>query len=275
VIQSVYFYRCFIVVFSLLVASLQSAHYEQGSFASISDWIAAETAEILDSDSSDCRVMAERYLSRAESYLISGEYDLAFSDFQTSYELANLYDKGGCPWLLFQSLLGQAIVYGCCEMLMELQCTVAALQGVLDSCFCEDCPRHDASSPSFMALSDSINRCKTPSSTFSSHRIKFPIASIQSIVAPPIYGPDHISIRECIEFAQGTTQKCRYLISLVPKPDIRVLLNIIVDDLENRAMNCCRAGGLWKACIQPLVNKWYSWNQKWQAFAIPPDPAWD
>lgn len=91
----------------------------------------------------------------------------------------------------------------------------------------------------------------------------------------PIYGPDKVSKAQCEQNVRGTTNACRYLITLVKKASAQVILNILVDDLERQALNCCWAGGIWKACLGPIVDKWQLWNSKWIDFGIPPDPAWD
>lgn len=91
----------------------------------------------------------------------------------------------------------------------------------------------------------------------------------------PIYGPNTVSVQDCLQFAEGTARNCRYLISLVPKAHVQVTLNILVDDLLERARRCCKAGGIWKTCLQPIVDKWQLWNEKWNLLRIPPDPAWD
>jgi len=45
----------------------------------------------------------------------------------------------------------------------------------------------------------------------------------------------------------------------------------LIDQLAETAKNCCWAGGLWKGCLQKLVNKLHYWK----VFGIPADPAWD
>ena len=89
-----------------------------------------------------------------------------------------------------------------------------------------------------------------------------------------ILGPERISIEECIERAQGTANYAKIIIGF-SKSRAQFILNTLIDDLKDRAIRCCMAGGLWKACLQPLVNKWHQWNEKWEVFGIPPDPAWD
>ena len=91
----------------------------------------------------------------------------------------------------------------------------------------------------------------------------------------PILGPERISISDCIDFAESTAEKCGYLISFVPKAAVQVTLQILISDLKQRAISCCRAGGLWKACLKPILDKWQVWNEKWNLFKIPPNPAWD
>ncbi|MEK7339314.1 MAG: hypothetical protein WBD50_02280 [Candidatus Rhabdochlamydia sp.] len=78
----------------------------------------------------------------------------------------------------------------------------------------------------------------------------------------PILGPDRISIEECIERAQ-TTASCAKVIIGFSKSRAQFILNSLVNDLEDRAIRCCMAGGLWKACLPPLVNKWHRWNEKY------------
>ncbi len=96
----------------------------------------------------------------------------------------------------------------------------------------------------------------------------------QPVKGPKIEGPDIATITQSINRVDAT-QKAAGILIATAKTEVRHILNCIIEDLANRARNCCRAGGLWKICLQPLVDKWYQWNEKWQIFGIPPDPAWD
>lgn len=77
-------------------------------------------------------------------------------------------------------------------------------------------------------LSDTINALKTILSPYSDYRESsdnYLLTFVQArhktaIDEPEITGPDIISIQECIEFAEGTARKCRYLISLIPKAKV-------------------------------------------------------
>lgn len=70
----------------------------------------------------------------------------------------------------------------------------------------------------------------------------------------PILGPDRIPVQDCMNFAESTAEKCLYLMALVPKAHVQITLQILIDDLEKRAKSCCKAGGIWKACLQPIVD---------------------
>lgn len=65
------------------------------------------------------------------------------------------------------------------------------------------------------------------------------------------------------------------ILAQVKSPATQLVLRRVIDDLANQARQCCWRGGVWKGCIQKLANKFHIWNQKWKAFGIPPDPAWD
>jgi hypothetical protein len=45
------------------------------------------------------------------------------------------------------------------------------------------------------------------------------------------------------------------LLKYAKKTEIRALALACIKQLENKANNCCVAGGLWKGCLQSLVNK--------------------
>jgi hypothetical protein len=89
-----------------------------------------------------------------------------------------------------------------------------------------------------------------------------------------IYGPDQVSVKDCIDFINNTIDLAKLLISKSPS-SFRGILTFTIEQLGRQARNCCLSGGLWKGCVQTLCNKYHQWNQKWKLFGIPPDPAWD
>lgn len=76
----------------------------------------------------------------------------------------------------------------------------------------------------------------------------------------PILGPEYIPIGECLERVETTVKAIRLMIAAVPQSTIRALALVLIDQLATNANRCCRAGGLWKGCLQKLVNKLHYWN---------------
>lgn len=70
---------------------------------------------------------------------------------------------------------------------------------------------------------------------------------------------------------ENTVDALLPLISAVKKTEVRVLATMVINGLGDQASRCCRAGGLWKGCLQKLVNKLHYWRM----LGIPADPAWD
>lgn len=93
-------------------------------------------------------------------------------------------------------------------------------------------------------------------------------------VDAPIFGPDKISVNDCIDLIDNTVGYCKLLICRSPPP-ARATLSFVIDQIAKEGRKCCYVGGVWKGCFQPLANKYHEWNQKWKVFGIPPDPAWD
>jgi hypothetical protein len=144
-----------------------------------------------------------------------------------------------------------AIVYANIDQLEKFHTVVHSIEELLDAHTCTECSE------------------KHHLAKLCSYALEKALVSDQ-----PILGPERISIEECIERSK-TTANCARLIIGFSKSRAQLILKHLVDSLEDRAIRCCMAGGLWKACLQPLIHKWHRWNEKWKVFGIPPDPAWD
>ena len=107
-------------------------------FQSIDDVINFETLQILQEDSDNPATLSDKYLSRAESYLLSGNNKLAFIDFKNGYELANDCANDTRKPLHFRALFELAIVYGDNDIFDEFDSAFTSMRGILHSyrCYC-------------------------------------------------------------------------------------------------------------------------------------------
>ena len=228
------------------------------SLNSIEEAIALETLSI--SNASSAEQLSDAYASRGESLLLCNRFEEALSDFQNAYTFAiSINDKDTSQSSVFRALFDQALTYGNLNILEMVISTTDALKEIMHAAQCNDC---EESKLSLKTVSRSKkNRASPP-----------PIIRCSENV--PIYGPDQISKRDCVDFIDSTISLAKLLIYKAP-PAARGVLTLTLDQLGNQAARCCNAGGIWKGCVQKLCNKYHLWNQKWQVFGIPPDPAWD
>lgn len=231
--------------------AIEEINYE--SFDSLQEVIEFETSQISQADSNDPAMLADMYISRGESYLLGDQNDLALQDLQTGYEIAKASNSEDARPIFFRCLFGLAIANGNIGNLEEVYAIGESMKGILDSYKCA---------------------CKGDNQIVN-EKYLLRKQVFDATTRVDILGPDRISIGECINNAQGTASRARALISFVKRVEVQFTLNILIDDLLERSINCCRAGGIWKACLQPIVDKWNQWNEKWRVFGIPPDPAWD
>lgn len=233
-----------LLLFTVLLlrpCAADEVRYER--FNSIQEVIDYESSQILAIPSYDYPSLCDAYVSRGESYLLAGEYILALEDLQNGYEYAASCKEEESEPRCVRALFALALAYANLDMPVELHATCDAVKTSLDYAGRRKC--HEES------------------------------ATIQTVANhQPILGPDKISIKECVNRAQNTATLARALV--VPaKAEFQFTLNLLIDDLEKRAKSCCYSGGLWKGCLQALIDKWHQWNQKWKVFGIAPDPSWD
>lgn len=197
----------------------------------------------------DCSRFSELYASRGEDYLILGDDQRALEDFLLSYEYALKTGWGTKrSFLSFRPLFGAFLVYVRLEDLESAEEVYSHLDSILESCACSQC---------------------TKSTVLSNNQFARPVLSQRPDY--PIYGPDQVSIRECLERVDTTVEAITILIAAVKRAEVRTLAVAFIRQLENKARNCCIAGGIWKGCLQSLVNKLHYWK----VLGIPADPAWD
>jgi tetratricopeptide (TPR) repeat protein len=243
----------FLILIFSIHACCFSSEPDYNTFSSFEELIVYETNQIANLDLSNYEDLADAYLNRAESYLISSKYELALEDIEKAYELSGYCRQEVRSLILLRSLLDLAFSYALLDKLDEFHRIESELKELFDAFECSRVEKRQAS-----------NRSKF----HSGH------AARSTNSEKPILGPDRISIDDCVDRAEKIAGAARILI-LKARVDVQAFLNILIQDLETRAIRCCLGGGIWKACLQPIANKWQQWNEKWRVFGIPPDPAWD
>jgi hypothetical protein len=248
------FFVFFIPLFALTNLCYNS-EVDYSAFDSIEEVIESETSIISNTPSYEHEMLSDAYASRGESFLICHRFEEALEDFQRSYQLGIRIKNGDVSRsLLFRALFGQALVYGHLDMPEKVYPIVDLLEDIIQSFRCSECSEKISSD-------SNINLSHPP-------RIIF----CEDV---PIYGPDKISIKDCHDFVTNTVKLAKLLICNVTSSRIRGVLTLTIEQLADEAHGCCSRGGIWKGCVQKLANKFHLWNQKWQLFNIPPDPAWD
>lgn len=207
-----------------------------------SEILELETIAINDARLGNPHILIESLLDRAESYLILGGYRLAFEDYAEAHSLCSFMEQDQqIAVQMLRILFGSAITafnLGLEEKGWEIFGHIAE---AVDAYKCPDC------------------------SCYPEYEIVLAADPHQ-----PILGPESIPVRDCIERA-GTTSLALKALLVKARPEVQFLLNQTIDLLYGQAVGCCKAGGLWKGCLQKLVNKLHQWN----VFGIPADPAWD
>lgn len=266
------------------------------TFRSIEEVIEFETSSLSKTHHCDFEQLADLYASRGESLLLCNRFKEALDDFQQSYAYSEgIQDTNKYHMGIFRALFGQMLAYGDLDEPEMIHQIGECLNQILHSVQCSDCHKSphvpsslidSASFPSAARRLSTVSSSTVPPSMHSSKpkvhatdqnyaktdpsRV-FLAADCEDV---PIYGPDQIPIQDCRDFIDNTTKFTGILISKA-KPSVRALLTFTIDQLASQAKRCCNAGGFWKGCVQPLMNKYHQWNQKWKTFGIPPDPAWD
>ncbi|MEN9343601.1 MAG: hypothetical protein RLZZ453_388 [Chlamydiota bacterium] len=220
----------------------------------ISQSIQKISLDIQNAPSFEYAKLSDLFASRGEDYLILGEDIKALQDFELSHVYASKCDGDDLSYLLFRPLFGAFLVCARLENIENLQNIYNELQLILDHCTCYECEE----SATFWKQTRNENR-------------RIFIANCNNQPDWPILGPERISMRECLDRVEATAKELRFLVATIQRAEIQILAIALIDQLELSANRCCRAGGLWKGCLQKLVNKLHYWR----VLGIPADPMWD
>lgn len=252
-------YRLLLICLVLTV-NVFSNESNQIRYISIEDLIGYQTTQIKNTDSEDYENLSEKLCSRGESYLFAEKYSEALEDFQDAYDLALLSNSNmdkNCRELTFRALFGQLLSYANLDLIEPLYPIVEILESIIESCKCE------------VDLGSTTN---SQDSKLFVTKPAYNLIHLPYSKAPDkiIEGPDRISAEECVNRVKSTAEAAKFLIARA-RPEIQAICHYIINSLADAAERCCWAGGLWKGCLQKLVNKW----QEWKIFGIPADPTFD
>lgn len=238
----------FLVLITIQLVPCFGIDYSKAS--SLEEVLLLETEEIENFCIGRPEKAIDNLLSRAESFLLLGRYKEALNDYENAYSLFSLVKESEeTVAFLLRALFGKVIT--CFNLGLEEEGWgfVNDLKSTIDFYKCEE--------------------CSSGYSNFLNQRGESDIILIED-PHQSILGPEEISIRDCIERA-GTTFLALKALLVKTRPEVQYILNQTIDFLYSQAIKCCKAGGLWKGCLQKLVNKLHKWN----VFGIPADPAWD
>lgn len=211
------------------------------------DVIERETEKIQQITPNESCILADAYASRGESYLLLGYYEEALEDFQIAYEKVYELNNHEARLCALRTLIDQFFAYALAGDEEKPQTLFDQIIPLLRDC-----------------------SCCTKQAVYSTEELIIKKCSSQHEPDYPVLGPDHVSIEECIGYVKGSVKQLKLLCGAVPKTPARVLALALIDQLGESAMNCCRRGGLWKGCLQKLVNKVHYWH----LLGIPSDPAY-
>lgn len=73
----------------------------------------------------------------------------------------------------------------------------------------------------------------------------------------PILGPDEMDVSDCIDLVENTIGFVKEILALSPVSNgWKISVIAAIEAAAAKARSCCKSGGIWKACLQPLFEKW-------------------
>jgi len=215
--------QAFFFIFFLF--HLYGVMVEGALFPSLEDMIAEESQAIVLTNPYNYDTLADLYVSRGESYLLSQNFEKACEDFTTAKELLIFCtDPRNTSALAFRATFGQAIGYDGLEAREYVEEAVQELKNLLNqipSCNC-----------------------------ISNHQKQIDQYS-------DIGGPNDSPYPDwCEEVVTGVGRAMDAIACLAPSYSVKIVLIGIIEALITRGVKCCQAGGFWKACVAPITRKW-------------------
>lgn len=247
----------FILVFWSLSLEVQAFQIDYRKCESLEDVIKSETLQIEQTSYSNHEELASLYIARGESYLLAAKYNDALDDFQkANFQLEYINDEEVVFNFNFLSLLSEIVCYDALGYTEEADLGIKQLQLKVDQFKCTNCNRNTLESDNPILISNKNHLTKIYRTEFADPREPQPASW-------------------CVDTVKNTCAVLRGIAANIPSSVTRFSAMELISSLQQSAINCCYAGGLWSVCIKPLADKFEQWNRKWKVLGIPPDPSWD
>jgi tetratricopeptide (TPR) repeat protein len=249
---------CMATVFE---CSAQAIDY--GKCQSIEDVISKESEEIEHMSPSDHDELAYLYVSRGESHLLNAQYEKALDDFQNANShLRYSRDAKTLMSVAFRAAFGEVIGYDNLGLYENAEQAIRQLQFIVRHFECDD----------FIGSRPCQERILLLANRAQCNEIHADSLILRNVALDPNESQPKWW---CEKTVKNTTAVLRGLAANIPSSVTRFSALELIKTMEEKAIKCCYAGGLWSACLKPLADKFEQWNRKWKVLGIPPDPAWD
>ncbi len=267
----------------LVVGASYAREVDYSSCESIQDVIARETQEIANTHPAEYDELAELYVSRGESYLLSAQYEKAVDDFQNANSLLGRSQNIETALIVaFRAAFGEVVSYDNLGMQEDTERAIQQLQIIVGhvggNCLerqpFQETASRSTNKPHFRNMTrptvnslhfrDMIVACKDKRTKQENQpQARNNYDDILGPSQPPEPG-------WCEEIMTGVARVMEVIALQAPSPAIKVTLVGAVEVLLVRGLKCCQTGEFWKACVAPITRKWQSWKNNKENH-IPPN----
>lgn len=217
---------------------------------STAELIYLETQAIASTPSTNLDELAKLYVSRGESYMLCFQNEKALDDFEKALFYVEYSTDEILKWgVVFRALLGKVVCYDNLDIQEKAEYSICQLKSVVD-----------------------YFNCEYENFELAIYRKGYDDAAIFPVYVDPNQPQPSWW---CEETVKNTADALFKIVSKIRNKNTRAAATKLIERLENKALSCCFAGGLWSRCVEPLRSKLEMWNWKWKSFGIPPDPSWD
>lgn len=221
-------------LFAFLISSIAYAT-DQHSQYSIETLILRETQEIQEVEIKGSNNLSLKFINRAESYIVAGNFEKALADLEIGYAIACQRSQRNVEQ---RSLIDLMVTYA---YLGDDEKALLAAEHFQNL---------------FYSRSDHAPK-------------KVHLCKDENYVSGPDEEPSPGWYRQTVDSTAD------FLIGLVEKSRLRKAtqesIRFVINQLRSSGLQCCARGGRWKECVGPLAKR----TLEWQASGVPEDPKWD